>query len=131
MISCLCMVDETRKRKWVWAGHVARKEDGRWSTAVLGWKPHGTRKFGRPLTRWKQDIRGFVEAAVEIDPCAWMLLAQDRNIWSDLGHFWGTLEEEWCYQVLLSYTFPEHHLRNGVPELAYLPGASHSSHFGP
>ena len=28
-----------RKRKWAFAGHVARREDGRWSQKVLQWEP--------------------------------------------------------------------------------------------
>ena len=30
-----------RKRKWSFAGHVARRDDGRWSHQVLKWEPLG------------------------------------------------------------------------------------------
>ena len=35
--------------KWTWAGHVARRKDGRWTTAVTEWTPRtGKRSQGRP-----------------------------------------------------------------------------------
>jgi hypothetical protein len=58
--------DEIRKRtkvtdiarriadlKWQWAGHIARRTDGRWGGKVLEWRPRtGRRSVGRPPTRW-------------------------------------------------------------------------------
>ena len=34
------------RRKWRWAGHLARKDDDRWSKKSLDWTPPGTRKVG-------------------------------------------------------------------------------------
>ena len=47
-----------RRRKWRFAGRVARKNDGRWSTQMLHWMPPTVagRRPGRPLTRWTDDI---------------------------------------------------------------------------
>ena len=46
------------KLKWQWAGHVARRTDGRWSTRVLEWRPRtGKRSVGRPPARWSDDLR--------------------------------------------------------------------------
>ncbi|CAG9122988.1 unnamed protein product [Plutella xylostella] len=37
------------KLKWQWAGHIARRTDGRWSRRVLEWRPRtGKRSVGRP-----------------------------------------------------------------------------------
>ena len=43
-------VQEQKRRKWRWAGHVARRTDMRWSTFMLGWVPvkRGARPVGRP-----------------------------------------------------------------------------------
>ena len=39
----------TKLGKWAWAGHVARRTDGRWTTAVTEWTPRtGKRSQGRP-----------------------------------------------------------------------------------
>ncbi|CAH2267506.1 jg22594 [Pararge aegeria aegeria] len=44
--------------KWQWAGHIARRTDGRWSLKVLEWRPRtGKRSVGRPPTRWIDEIR--------------------------------------------------------------------------
>ncbi|CAH2268389.1 jg15843 [Pararge aegeria aegeria] len=46
------------KLKWQWAGHIARRTDGRWGLKVLEWRPRtGKRSVGRPPTRWTNDIR--------------------------------------------------------------------------
>ncbi|CAH2228318.1 jg3885 [Pararge aegeria aegeria] len=46
------------KLKWQWAGHIARRTDGRWGLKVLEWRPRtGKRSVGRPPTRWIDDIR--------------------------------------------------------------------------
>ncbi|CAH2235105.1 jg7514 [Pararge aegeria aegeria] len=45
--------------KWQWAGHIARRTDGRWGLKVLEWRPRtGKRSVGRPQTRWTDDISG-------------------------------------------------------------------------
>jgi hypothetical protein len=35
--------DEQRRRLWRWAGHLARRRDGRWITQVVYWAPHEAR----------------------------------------------------------------------------------------
>ncbi|KAI8421117.1 hypothetical protein MSG28_008210 [Choristoneura fumiferana] len=43
--------------KWQWAGHIARRTDGRWGRKVLEWWPRiGKRSVGRPPTRWTYDL---------------------------------------------------------------------------
>ncbi|PZC72575.1 hypothetical protein B5X24_HaOG210906, partial [Helicoverpa armigera] len=37
------------KLKWQWAGHIARRADGRWGRKVLEWRPRTSkRSVGRP-----------------------------------------------------------------------------------
>ena len=85
-------VTNQREIKWSWAGHVARRWDGRWSAAVLNWTPAGIRKVGRPRIRWDQRICDFVETYVELDPESWMALAQDREAWKALKEDFAQLE---------------------------------------
>ncbi|KAI8435740.1 hypothetical protein MSG28_003982 [Choristoneura fumiferana] len=43
--------------KWQWAGHIARRADGRWGRKVLEWRPRiGKRSVGLPPTRWTDDL---------------------------------------------------------------------------
>lgn len=67
------------KLKWQWAGHIARRTDGRWSRRVLEWRPRtGKRSVGRPPARWTDDI---VKSAGK----HWMRAASDRTRWKSLG----------------------------------------------
>ena len=66
-----------RRRKWRFAGNVARKMDARWSTKSLQWAPnegHG-RYPGRPITRWSDDIVHFAGGN-------WADVAGDMKLWS-------------------------------------------------
>ncbi|KAI5638478.1 hypothetical protein NE865_08944 [Phthorimaea operculella] len=46
------------RKKWSWAGHIARMEKSRWARRVLEWRPRAnTRARGRPPQRWVDDIR--------------------------------------------------------------------------
>ncbi|XP_028175804.1 uncharacterized protein LOC114364024 [Ostrinia furnacalis] len=67
------------KIKWQWAGHIARRADGRWGRKVLEWRPRaGRRSVGRPPTRWTDDL-------VKVAGSTWMQAAQDRSLWKSLG----------------------------------------------
>ena len=74
-------VEEQRRRKWRWAGHVARRADLRWSKAMLDWEPvAGERRWGRPITRWEDSLVRFAKSQ-GVD---WRQCAQDRERWSSL-----------------------------------------------
>ena len=67
------------KLKWQWAGHIARRTDGRWGRKVLEWRPRtGRRCVGRPPTRWTDDL-------VKVAGIRWMRVARDRSMWRHLG----------------------------------------------
>ena len=76
-------VEEQRRLKWKWAGHVARRLDNRWTNKVLFWQPAGQRQQGRPQTRWEDTIKQFLSARFQdgIDTQTWTELAQDRAGW--------------------------------------------------
>jgi hypothetical protein len=61
-----------------WAGHVARKGEGRGVYRVLVERFEGKRPVGRPRHRWENDIMmGLRE--IGIDGANWIQLAQDRS----------------------------------------------------
>ncbi|CAH2239462.1 jg21470 [Pararge aegeria aegeria] len=46
------------KLKWQWAGHKARRTDGRWGRKVLEWRASSAkRNIGPPSMRWSDDIK--------------------------------------------------------------------------
>ena len=54
-------VQEQRRRKWRWAGHVVRRRDLRWSTRILFWAPlkRKSRPVGRPADRSEDSLNRF------------------------------------------------------------------------
>ena len=61
--------------KWRWAGHISRRDDGRWSRRLLDWTPRtGGRGVGRPPMRWSDDI-------VRTVGTRWMAMAEGREVW--------------------------------------------------
>jgi hypothetical protein len=47
-----------KSRRMRWAAHVARKEEKRNAYRLLGGKPEGKRRLGRPRRRWVDNTRG-------------------------------------------------------------------------
>ena len=89
-------VHKARKRIFEWAGHVARREDDRWSTAMLNWHPsrgprfqeegHG-RKQARPSTRWEDSLVHYA-STVNDGTIPWQFLAAVCIEWeSHVKHF--------------------------------------------
>ena len=63
-----------RRRKWRFAGRLARLSDGRWSQKVLDWEPASVRSRQRPLTRWSDQLAQFAGGnwqQVAVDPAFW------------------------------------------------------------
>ena len=71
-------------RRLRWAGHVARKEEGRSTFKILTGKPTGKRLLGRPRRRWEDNIRMDLEE-IGISACNWVDSAQVRNYWRALA----------------------------------------------
>ena len=84
-------VEEVHRRKFRWAGVVARRVDNRWTKEVLTWVLDGKRSRKRPLTRWTDSLQKFCANLhgdrAALDNSFWMTLAQD-------GDCWGNLEED-------------------------------------
>ena len=75
---------EAAVRKWRWAGHIARRDGGRWSKKLLMLtSPDVMRGRGRPRARWSDSVQKEVEEAGHDWP--WWLVAQDRPEWRHIG----------------------------------------------
>ena len=78
-------VISARRRKWRFAGVVARQTDGRWSQRLVEWRPfqgHG-RSRGHPKTRWADSLEKFAGGD-------WMTLARDKDTWDAYEHPYGS-----------------------------------------
>ena len=89
-------VSATEQQIWRLAGHISRRDDGRWSTAILDWLPEGgNRGAGRPVKRWEEDIgKVFRQRGVE-ETQAWRIAAACREVWQDHEEaFTGTRRQQ-------------------------------------
>jgi hypothetical protein len=67
------------KSRWLnWAGHVARKEEGRSAFKILTGKSYGNIHLGRTRRRWEDNIRMDLKET-GINTRNWVDSAQDRN----------------------------------------------------
>jgi hypothetical protein len=81
MFSFMMLVIKSRILRW--AGHVARRGEGRGVCRVLVAKPEGKRPMGRPTRRWEDNIRMDLQE-VGCGCEDWIGLAQDRDRWREL-----------------------------------------------
>ena len=73
-----------RKKKMRWAGHLARRDDGRWYTKLLDGRPLlGYRSRGRSSNRWSDNLDAFCDEK-DIGKGSWQAFAQDRETWHAL-----------------------------------------------
>jgi len=73
------ILGKVRSLKWMWAGHVARRNDNRWTSAVLNWTPRDVKRpRRRPKDRWNRDIIKYLGVT-------WQRKAQNRENWKALG----------------------------------------------
>ena len=71
------IIEKIKKAKWRWAGHIARREDNRWTKRLTEWQPRtGKRNRGRQKRRWRDDLTTSVGVT-------WTRLAQDRKRWKN------------------------------------------------
>jgi hypothetical protein len=63
-----------------WAGHVARRSEGRCVYRVLVGRPEGKSPLGRRRRRWEDNIKMDLRE-IGIDGVNWIRLAQDGVQW--------------------------------------------------
>lgn len=84
-------VEKVHRRRFRWAGEVARRSDGRWSKVLLTWSAEGQRKKQRPLIRWTDSLNQFF--AGDRGNIVWTILAQEKG-------FWIEIEEQYSDYIL-------------------------------
>jgi hypothetical protein len=72
-----------KRRRLIWAGHVARMGERRGAYRTLVGKPEGRRPLGRPRRRWEDNIKMDLRE-VGWEGAEWIDLAQDRDKWRAL-----------------------------------------------
>ena len=77
-------VEEAHKRKFRWAGQVARCTDRRWTREVLEWSATGSRRRGRPVMRWTDSLNKFFQQPSLSSGLCWLTLASDEDSWLSL-----------------------------------------------
>ena len=70
-----------KSRRLIWAGHVARMEEGRSAFKILTGKPTGKRPLGE--RRWEDNIRMDLKE-IGINVGNWVDSAQDKDYWRAL-----------------------------------------------
>lgn len=64
------------RKKWRWAGHLARRSDGRWDRRLLTSSPlEGRRNRGRPCKRWSSDLDEFFQTKAGYPRNSWIEVA--------------------------------------------------------
>jgi hypothetical protein len=69
-----------KSRRMMWAGHVARMEEGRGVYRVWVGRPESNRTLGRPRRRWEYNIKLDL-SETGIDVADWIDMAQDMVQW--------------------------------------------------
>uniref|UniRef100_A0A8R1EWI9 Uncharacterized protein n=1 Tax=Caenorhabditis japonica TaxID=281687 RepID=A0A8R1EWI9_CAEJA len=89
-----------KKKKLGWAGHIMRRNDGRWTRLVQEWYPIGEKRpVGRPRMRWsdslKEEISLFDGNHLKTH---WSTIAKDRMAWKAVirDHISDLMES--CYE---------------------------------
>ena len=77
-------VEEAHKRKFRWAGQVARCTDRRWTREVLEWSATGSRRRGRPVMRWTDSLNKFFQQPSLSSALCWITIASDEDSWHSL-----------------------------------------------
>ena len=74
------IVRAIKTRRMRWAGYVACMGEGGGVYRVLVGKPEGKRPLGRPVRRWEDNIKMYLEE-VGCGSMDWIELAEDRDRW--------------------------------------------------
>ena len=70
------VIEQVRRRKWTWAGHVSRILDNRWTLRTTSWKPYERKRpRGRPARRWRDELDDYWKGTI------WQRITPDRQMW--------------------------------------------------
>ena len=54
------MIEQVRRRKWTWAGHVSKIRGNRWTLRITSWQ----RPRGRPAKRWRDELDDYWKGTI-------------------------------------------------------------------
>ena len=75
-----CIVEEVKRRRWRWLGHILRMSRSRHPHIALTWNPQGKRRRGKPQGTWRRTIEEERRSTGKTwNELHW--LAQDRDEW--------------------------------------------------
>ena len=70
------VIEQVRRRKCIWAGHVSRLRDNRWTLRITIWKPYERKRpRGRPARRWRDELDDYWKGTI------WQRIAQYIHMW--------------------------------------------------
>ena len=103
------VIEQVRRRKWTWAGHVSRIRDNPWTLRITTWKPYEKKRpRGRPARRWRDELDTYWNGTI------WQRIVQDRQMWKQHGTLWLPNDDDveittyyfyLLYYVLYIYSF--------------------------
>jgi hypothetical protein len=67
-----------KKQRLNWLGHVERMAEDNIVQKIKRWKPISKRPFGRPKTRWENNV---LEAIKSTNISNWKKVTQNRDSW--------------------------------------------------
>ena len=69
------VIEQIRRQKWTWAGHVSRIRDNRWTLRITTRKPYEMKTpRGRPARRWRDELDDYRKGTI------WQRIAQYRHM---------------------------------------------------
>ena len=70
------VIEQVRRQKWTWAGHVSRIRDNRWTLRITTWKPYeGKSPRERPVRWRREELDDYWKDTIL------QRIAQDRQMW--------------------------------------------------
>ena len=59
------VIEQVRRRKWTWAGHVSRIRDNRWTLRITTWKSYERKRpRGRPARCWSDELDDYWKGTI-------------------------------------------------------------------
>ena len=82
------VIEQVRRRKWTWAGHVSRIQDNRWTLHITTGKPYERKRpTRRPARRWREELDDFWKGTI------WQGIAQDKQMWKQHAEAFAQLRD--------------------------------------
>ena len=112
--------------KWIWAGHVSRIRDNRWTLCITTWKPYERKRpRGRPARGWRDELDDYWMGTI------WQRIAQVRQMWKQHAEAFikprDTMAAQWWWRMN-NVTFYSTGIRHVVALMALVDYFVHQTH---